>query len=64
MSQPIWNLVIEDMRERDRIGMERYGKPLVAGSGRDALQDAYEESLDMCVYLRQAIEDRDKARKA
>ena len=54
---PIWELVIADMRERDRIGRERYGTPLQAHNGRDALQDAYEEILDAAVYLRQAIEE-------
>ncbi len=54
---PIWELVIADMRERDRIGRERYGTPLQAHNGRDALQDAYEEALDLAVYLRQAIEE-------
>lgn len=28
-------------------------------NGRDALRDAYEESLDLVCYLRQAIEERD-----
>lgn len=54
---PIWELVIADMRERDQIGRERYGTPLQAHNGRDALQDAYEEALDLAVYLRQAIEE-------
>lgn len=57
--RPIWDLVIEDMRERDRIGRERYGTPLQANNGRDPLVDAYQESLDLAVYLRQAIEERD-----
>lgn len=55
---PIWELVVADMKERDRIGRERYGTPLQAHNGRDALQDAYEEALDLAVYLRQAIEER------
>lgn len=54
----IWPLVIEDMRERDRVGRERYGTPLQAHNGRDALVDAYQEALDLAVYLRQAIEER------
>lgn len=58
-ARPVWDLVIEDMRARDRLGRERYGVPLQAGNGRDALRDAYEEALDLCVYLRQAIEERD-----
>lgn len=57
-SQPIWGLVIEDMLERDRIGTKKYGDHLRAHNGRDALIDAYQEALDLCVYLRQAIEER------
>lgn len=60
VSRPIWELVIADMRERDRVGRERYGVPLQAGNGRDVLVDAYQEALDLCVYLRQAIEERDR----
>ena len=57
-SRPIWELVVEDMQERDRIGRARYGTPLQAHNGRDALVDAYQEALDLAVYLRQAIEER------
>jgi len=57
-STPIWELVIADMRERDHVGRQRYGTPLQANSGRDALLDAYQEALDLVVYLRQAIEER------
>ena len=58
-SRPIWEIVIDDMRERDRQGREKYGVPLQAGNGRDALVDAYQEALDLAVYLRQAIAERD-----
>lgn len=57
-STPIWDLVIADMHERDHVGRQRYGTPLQAGNGRDALIDAYEEALDLVVYLRQAIEEQ------
>lgn len=57
-STPVWDLVIADMRERDHVGRQRYGTPLQAGNGRDALVDAYQEALDLVVYLRQAIEER------
>jgi hypothetical protein len=56
--RPVWDLVIEDMRERDRVGRQRYGTPLQAHNGRDPLVDAYQEALDLAVYLRQAIEER------
>lgn len=57
-STPIWELVVADMHERDVVGRERYGTPLQANNGRDALLDAYQEALDLVVYLRQAIEER------
>lgn len=46
------------MKERDQEGRRKYGTPLQAGNGRDALVDAYQEALDLCVYLRQAIAER------
>jgi hypothetical protein len=57
-SKSVWDLVIEDMQARDEFGRKKYGTPLQAGNGRDALVDAYQEVLDLCVYLRQAIEER------
>jgi hypothetical protein len=54
-STPLWELVIADMRERDAVGRQRYGTPLQAHNGRDALADAYAECLDQAVYLKQAI---------
>lgn len=51
----IWDLVIADMHERDQSGRAKYGTPLQAGNGRDALVDAYQEALDLAVYMRQAM---------
>lgn len=45
------DLMISDMRERHRIGIERYGAPLQHDNGRDHLVDAYQELLDAVVYL-------------
>lgn len=56
-SRPIWELVVEDMKERDHVGRKKYGTPLQAGNGRAPMIDAYQEALDLCVYLRQAIEE-------
>lgn len=53
----IWALVLKDMEERRQVGIQRYGTPLQAHNGRDARVDAYQEALDLCVYLRQAIEE-------
>lgn len=53
----IVDLVINDLRDRMEVGIERYGTPLQAHNGRNALVDAYQEALDMTQYLRQKIEE-------
>ncbi len=55
----VWGLVQQDMIARDELGAKRYGTRLQPHNGRDCLRDAYEESLDLCVYLRQVIYERD-----
>ena len=51
----VWDLVVEDIRQRDALGVKKYGTRLQPHNGRDALIDAYQEALDLVVYLRQAI---------
>ena len=58
-----WSLVIADMAQRDVMGSEKYGTRLQPGNGRDSLQDAYQEALDLAVYLRTAIYERQLALK-
>jgi hypothetical protein len=52
-------LVIADMRARLAVGILATGSGLQPHNGRDALRDAYEEALDLCAYLRQAMYERD-----
>lgn len=52
-------LVMDDMAQRLKLGIERYGTGLQADNGRDMLLDAYEEALDLCVYLRGVMYERD-----
>jgi hypothetical protein len=54
-SRPVWEVVIEDMHARDNMGRAKYGFSLQAHNGRNALWDAYQEALDLVVYLRQKI---------
>ena len=51
--------VMADMAERAAAGVQKYGTPLQTHNGRDALWDAYQEVLDLVMYLRQAILERD-----
>lgn len=55
----VWDLVVADMQERDKVGRQRYGTPLQPNNGRDPLVDLYQELLDAVVYCRQAIYERD-----
>lgn len=55
----VWPIVMADMHARHELGIRRYGTPLQPFNGRDALRDAYEEALDLAVYLRTAIFERD-----
>ena len=51
--------VLADMAERAAMGVQKYGTHLQTHNGRDALWDAYQEAMDLCMYLRQAILERD-----
>lgn len=53
------DLVTADMAARKAFGLEKYKTVLQADNGRDFLRDAYEEALDLVVYLRGAIFERD-----
>ena len=57
-SPAVWGLVLEDMKERDEIGAQKYGQRLKPHDGRDSLVDAYQESLDLAVYLRKELAER------
>ncbi|MGL5774327.1 MAG: hypothetical protein ACRCYB_03150, partial [Aeromonas veronii] len=57
---PILGMVLADLTNRALEGKEKYGEPLKAHNGRNALRDAYQEALDLAMYLRQAIEEQSK----
>lgn len=54
-SEPVVNQVMHDLHRRKVMGIKKYGTPLQAHNGRNALQDAYEEALDLCCYLKQKL---------
>ena len=63
-SGDMWLEVIKDMEERRVHGIEKYGVPVQPFNRRDPLIDVYQELLDTCVYMRQAIEERKVIRNA
>ena len=56
---PILGMVLADLTNRALEGKLKYGEPLLANNGRDALQDLYEELLDAAMYIKQAMVERD-----
>lgn len=56
---PVWELVVRDMISRDHMGRQKYGTPLQHFNGRKPTVDAYQEALDLSVYLRQMIDEMD-----
>lgn len=54
---PILGMVLADLTNRALEGRRKYGEPLLAHNGRNPLWDAYQEALDLAMYLRQAIEE-------
>lgn len=57
-TKAIWDLVKKDIEDRNETGIKKYGTALQAFNGRNSLIDAYQEALDLVVYLRQAIEEK------
>lgn len=49
-------LVIEDLKERKKAGKKKYGVAHQSDNGRNHLLDAYEEAMDLCVYLRAELD--------
>jgi len=54
--------VCADIARRQQLGISKYGTTVADNplSHRQWLQHAYEEALDMAVYLRRAIDEIDK----
>lgn len=58
VARATWSLVMADMLERDAAGAAKYGIRHQHDNGRDHLVDAYQEALDLALYLRAEIEKR------
>lgn len=59
MTSGIEKMVCDDIEKRQQLGMNKYGisvqqNPL---SLKEWLQHAYEESLDLSIYLKRAMEE-------
>ena len=54
-------LAVKDMRGRDEFGFAKYKTRIQPRNGRDNLVDAYQEALDLCVYLRSELYELQEA---
>lgn len=56
-------LVIEDITKRQQHGIKKYGTTVDGNqlTRKQWLQHAYEEALDLAVYLRKLIKEEDNA---
>lgn len=55
--ESITDAVMKDLRDRREAGIKKYGTELESYNGRNALVDAYQEGLDLVMYLRQCISE-------
>ena len=49
--------VAAEIIDRARVGKAKYGQPLLANDGRDTWLDAWQEALDLAVYLTKWFEE-------
>ena len=52
---PAGERLIELIRERTKLGIEKYGESLTTHNGRDSMLDALQESIDLNQYLMQKL---------
>lgn len=60
MTKDTWDYVVEDITKRNAFGKIKYGVSLNSDTEEDMLQHAYEEALDLTVYLKTEILKRRK----
>lgn len=63
MTRQVWPMVVQDMLARNEEGAKKYNRYLQTDCPDDMLQHAYEEALDLCVYLKTQIEKQNNTRR-
>jgi len=58
----VTELVKQDLEARAQSGQKKYGERLTSDNGRKALVDAYQEALDLALYLKQELDERENER--
>jgi hypothetical protein len=60
----LFEIVKTDLDARNELGMRVYKKPMQPHDGRNSLQDAYEEALDLVMYLKKALVEQERQMRA
>lgn len=55
----VYTFVLQDIQDRVDFGKKKHGTFLQTNNGRSALWDAYQEAIDLVMYLRQEILERE-----
>ena len=58
----VLDLVVQDLVDRAEMGCGKYGTYLETNNGRNPAVDAYQEVLDLAMYLRQSLHEGDMLR--
>jgi cell division protein FtsB len=58
-STPVLPYVLQDFRDKAKVGLDKYHTMLRTNNGRDALADAYQEAVDKVMYLKQLLMEQD-----
>ena len=53
------NVLVEECYKRDELGLQRYGTRLQPFNGRDSLKDALQEILDLLVYMKNVVLEKE-----
>lgn len=56
----VLKFVMEDLKKRALMGKRQYHRYLETFNGRNALIDAYQEALDLVMYLKQQLLEMEK----
>ncbi len=56
--EEVLSKVIEDLKDRAIMGEKKYGTLLKTFNGRDSMTDAYQEALDLVMYIKQTLMEK------
>ena len=58
-------LVCQDIKRRQELGIRKYGRTVAGNPLTEAqwLRHAYEENLDLCIYLRRLLQELEMERE-